>query len=182
MNLEENEIAKHIEGYEGLYLITNMGRIFGINRKMFLTPVIFKNYKNPSKDGYYCVKLCKNCKRNTFSIHRLIAIHFIENPNPTEYDMVDHKNGITTDNRIENLRWCNRQLNTRNSKKKQNTSSKYKGVCFYKQTKKWQSNIRIEKKLLVHLGYFDTEEEAAIAYNQYIIDNNLKEFFILNDI
>ena len=174
MNLQENEVAKHIIGYEGKYMITNLGRVWSIVKHKF-------NSIGNHTLGYKVVNLKVNGKQKTFLIHRLIAIHFIENPIPTEYNMVDHINRVKTDNRIDNLRWCNQSLNNRNMKKRKNTSSKFKGVILDKRDNKWQSEIKINK-VRKCLGRHFTEEEAAKAYNQYIIDNKLEEFFILNDI
>jgi hypothetical protein len=64
--------------------------------------------------------------------------------------------------------------------KQKNTSSKYKGVCFHKRKKIFQSNIRLNGQL-IYLGSFHIEKDAAIAYNNYIISNNLTHFN-LNDI
>lgn len=173
MNLEENEIAKHIEGYEGLYLITNFGRLWSVKSKKFMKLNVLQRRE------YLYVNLSKQSQKKHYYIHRLVAIHFVENSNPTEYNIIDHKNGNKIDNKSENLRWCNVQLNMRNTKKQNNTSSKYKGV--YLSFSKWQSEITINR-VKINLGRHKTEEEAAIAYNQYIIDNNLQEFFILNKI
>ena len=63
-----------------------------------------------NKDGYMQVNLCKNGKQKTFSVHRLLALHFI--PNPENKTEVDHINGIRHDNRLENLRWLTRKENS----------------------------------------------------------------------
>lgn len=63
--------------------------------------------------GYKEVALSKNGKTKTFLLHRLIALHFVENPN--NYPCVNHKNGIKCDNRIENLEWCTRSYNTKHA-------------------------------------------------------------------
>ena len=178
MNLEENEVAKPIEGYEETHIITSFGRVWSVKYKRYLGMYPIKN------GGYLRVALSKNKKPNNYLVHRLVAINFIENPKPSEYDMIDHINHNRTDNNIINLRWCNRELNGRNQIKQQNTSSRYKGVCYRKNrnaTNKWETKITINK-ICKSLGSYFTEEEAANAYNQYIIDNKLEEFFILNDI
>jgi hypothetical protein len=104
------EIFKDIIGYEGIYQISNLGNIKSLERlvnnhsnfKKRLKEKILK--KNISKTGYYVVDLKNNCNRKTLKVHRLIAIHFIENK--LNKCFINHINGIKTDNRIENLEWC----------------------------------------------------------------------------
>jgi hypothetical protein len=78
---------------------------------------------------------------------------------------VDHINGDKLDNRKSNLRVCTTGENARNRGKNKNGTSGYKGVHFYKAYRKWQSHIMHERKM-VWLGYFDTAEKAALAYNE----------------
>ena len=91
-------------------------------------------------------------------------------------DEIDHINGIRDDNRIENLRECTRSQNSANAPKRKSydgkiTSSKYKGVYWYKRYQKWKAQIGKDGKM-IHLGYFDSERDAAKAY-----DSKAKELF-----
>ena len=98
------EIFKEIEGYEGLYQISNLGNVkslkFGKERTL-----------KPAKDkgGYLYVGLCKEGKRKNHYIHRLVARAFL--PNPNNYPIINHKNEIKTDNRVENLEFCDAKYN-----------------------------------------------------------------------
>lgn len=97
----EGEIWKEIPQYEGLYIASNYGRIISLPRNTtsgkLLTPQL-------SKYGYYVQSLTKNGKRKLCRTNRLIALTFLSNPN--NLPMVNHINGIKTDNRDCNLEWC----------------------------------------------------------------------------
>jgi hypothetical protein len=93
---------------------------------------------------------------------------FIMDAKPGEE--VDHINGDTLDNRRKNLRICSRKNNQQNRYKAWGTSQ-YKGVSWYKRHSKWVAKIHQEGKP-THLGYFDSEIEAAQAY-----DTKAKELF-----
>lgn len=80
---------------------------------------------------------------------------------------IDHINQDSLDNRIENLRFCTRSENLRNRRKMKGCSSKYKGVT--KTYKGWRAQIVVNKKNY-HLGFYDNEMEAAIAYNNACLD------------
>jgi hypothetical protein len=80
----------------------------------------------------------------------------------------------------ENCRWTTQTIQNRNRRIGKDNTSGYKGVGYKKDIKLFEARIRVNKKLKF-LGYFQTPVEGAIAYNNYIIENNL-EGFILNEI
>ena len=152
------------------YSISNYGNVR--NNK---TGKILKACLNSK--GYNCVCLCNNGKK-TFKIHKLVGEAFLEKSE--ENIIIDHIDRNTLNNNVTNLRYVTYQINNRNTTKKKNCSSIYKGVSWYKQDKKWEANINIDRKK-IHLGRYNTEDEAGIAYNEYITNNQL-EGFVLNEI
>ena len=85
-----------IRGFEN-YSVTRDGKVFSHNRNKFIKYQI-------NNRGYCYVQLCNKKKRLTTSVHRLVALAFI--PNNDNNLEVNHKNGIKTDNKVENLEWC----------------------------------------------------------------------------
>jgi hypothetical protein len=76
---------------------------------------------------------------------------------------IDHKNRNPADNRWENLREATRQQNSHNQSKRKTNTSGLKGVRWKKANQKWRAEIRVDGKS-VHLGYFDSKEQASAAY------------------
>lgn len=104
----ENEIWKPVVGYEGRYEVSSRGRVRSLNYEGH-QGVVVEMKPTLSNFGYYRIGLRSGNKRKTFMVHRLVAEAFI--PNTGEKPFIDHINGIRTDNRVENLRWCTRKEN-----------------------------------------------------------------------
>lgn len=108
---------KPIKGYEGFYEISSLCRIRSLSRKVKSKSIgfavtkerILEPWMNRSV-GYYMVTLYKYGKNRKLLVHRLFAEAFI--PNPENKPCIDHINGIRSDNRVENLRWCTHKENT----------------------------------------------------------------------
>lgn len=106
-----NEEWVSINGYEGLYEVSTSGRVRSLPKKHGF---LLKNLriKKPviDKYGYYRMNLWKGGKRETVLVHRLVAKAFITNK--LNLKEVNHKNEIKTDNRVENLEWCDVRYNS----------------------------------------------------------------------
>ena len=95
-----------------------------------------------------------------------------------EHLQCDHKNHDGLDNRRCNIRLCTHAQNSYNKRPLANRTSKYKGVHWDKNAKKWQAQIKHNERV-IHIGYFDDQIDAALAYDDYAIDL-FQEFAYLN--
>lgn len=120
--------------------------------------------------GYYTTRINGIWYNN----HRIIYSIFY-NVNLCEDQFIDHIDRNRQNNNPNNLRVVTKSENNRNITKRKNTSSKYIGVAFHSRDGKFQAYIAVNKKSK-HIGYYDSESEAALAYNNYIIKNNLTHF------
>ena len=117
------EIWKDIEGYEGLYQISNYGRVKSLNYAKQGKEKILKD--RISNSGYKRVNLSKSGERKTYYVHRLVAETFI--PNPNGYSEVNHKDEDKSNNNIDNLEWCTSKYNSNYGTRNERQSEKMKG-------------------------------------------------------
>lgn len=165
-NIEEQR--KDIKGYEGLYLISNRGRVLSLYQ-----------YKRNSGSGYYIntrelkksisttgyekVGLTKNGRRKNYKIHRLVAKHFVANP--FNRDVVNHIDGDYLNNNADNLEWCTTAEN-----------------CIHALEEGLKGAFDIDKNSLEYL-YLDknmtpSEIGAIFGISRVPIDNKLKQYGI----
>lgn len=121
--MPEDEQWQPIEGFEGLYEVSDQGRVRSVDRyvkrrgegKVGGGGTCFYRGRvlslNQHRQGYRLVMLCKRCQEYVLPVHRLVAKAFCENPNG--YDTVDHINGDKSDNRASNLEWVTQSENLR---------------------------------------------------------------------
>jgi hypothetical protein len=167
----QKEVWLPIKGYEGAYEVSNLGKVKSLDRlvnyrhgkrriKGFsLNPIIKPN-------GYLVVNLYKNSKLNQKNIHQLIAETFLNHIPNGHTLVVDHINNIKSDNRLENLQVITHR---ENMSKDRSGVSKYTGVHFNKQSKKWKASINVGGKV-INLGSFDNEDKSGETYKNYLVD------------
>ena len=107
-----------IEPFSEYYEVSNLGRVRSIDREVRaynckrsyeVKGIMLKQKTN--KGGYKCVDVYANGKRKSFRVHRLVALAFVENPNPEEYSIINHKDENKQNNAYTNLEWCTVQYN-----------------------------------------------------------------------
>lgn len=161
-----NEIWKTIPGYND-YQVSNLGRVkslkgWGIKERIM--PGTLNSF------GYLAVGLSIKGKQKIWRIHQLVALAFLDHV-PNRKTVVDHINGIKTDNRLENLRIISNRKNTSLGYLKKETKSKYTGVGWHSSAKKWYAAIHYQGKR-IKLGYFDSEDQAGQVYQEKLKELN----------
>lgn len=103
------EIWKAVVGYEGKYEVSNLGRVASLSYDRTGERKILTPNAHPIKGHYRIVLYDFNGKRHTHQAHRLVAEAFI--PNPDNLPMINHKDEDPTNNRVNNLEWCDAKYN-----------------------------------------------------------------------
>lgn len=111
------EIWKDIDGYEGFYKVSNVGRVKSLDRLVngnhitcdfqYVKGKLLKLQRD--KCGYWRVNLRKNGVNKMFLVHRLVAKAFI--PNPNNFPYINHKDENPSNSNVNNLEWCTGQYN-----------------------------------------------------------------------
>ena len=160
------EEFRDIKGYEGMYQVSNLGRVKSLARKSSAGHnVQEKIRKTPvSSSGYPSVVLCKDGDKKMRTVHQLVAIAFLEHkPNGYKGLYVNHINFDRTNNNVTNLEITTARENT--NRKHLKSSSKYTGVCWVEPNNKWMAQIKINGKRK-YLGLFKCEIAASVAYQK----------------
>lgn len=151
---------KDIPGYECSYQASNMGYIKSLKygRELILKMATHKY-------GYKTVVLTKDGKQNSFSVHQLIAMAFLDHKPDGFGIVVNHIDNNPLNNRLDNLELVTQGTNTR-------THKTDVGISWNKREKKWVSLIRINGPQL-HLGYFKDKQEALDMYQKALANIHL---------
>lgn len=167
--MNQKEVWKDVKNHEGIYKVSNVGRVKSFKRNS--NGVIMSLLNNK---GYYQVKLSMYGKCKTRKVHQLVCESFLNHTPCGHKLVVNHINHNKLDNRAENLEIITQRENS--NKKHLKSTSKYIGVSWDKSRSKWFSRIRIKYKYK-YLGRFKTEKVASAVYQYELnkINNNLNK-------
>jgi len=154
--MEIKEIWKDVIGYENLYQISNLGRIKN-NRGKILKLKTDTNY-------YLSIRLSKLNRKKYYLIHRLVATHFL--PNPQNKSEIDHIDTNRQNNCVSNLRWVTKKENRNNPITLINYSKAKKGRVFSQETKDKMSKAKSKPIVQIHksgliIGVYDSAIQAS---------------------
>lgn len=161
-------------GYEGKYQVSNLGNVKSLNYHLTGKEQILRPRKN--EGGYIQVTLSKNGKCKTYKIHRLVLSTFNPCDNMDKLD-INHIDEVKTNNRLENLEWCDRSYNinhgTRNKRVAEKNTNGKKSVPIVqlsldgKFIKAWKSSHDAER-----IGGYKQTNIIQCCKNKYIREGN----------
>lgn len=183
------EIWKDIKGYEGIYIVSTLGRVKRLakdiselksKRKRVVTDRYITGHIS-KKDGYCRITLSKNGKSKCFLLHRIVAETFLENIENKE--QVDHINLDKGDNRVENLKWCTPSENQNNPLTKEKRVGENNPMYGRRHTSKTKRKISKKstmyllnnhpnKKAVICLTTNETFSSIKAAGEKYKVDNS----------
>ena len=126
---------RDVVGYEGLYMVSNCGRVKSLKFSNGKREKIMK--LSDRGNGYLRVSLSKDGESKHYNVHRLVAIAFI--PNPDNLPYVNHKDECKTNNNVDNLEWCTVEYNNTYGTAKERQAEKLRGRPCSEEAKKKQS-------------------------------------------
>lgn len=163
INDSDIETWKYVHGYEGIYQVSNLGRVRSVDRLLSdgrnRKGVMLKPYVD--KDGYKHVTLTANSTSKHYFVHRLVAEAFIENPNGLP--QINHKDETRDNNNVNNLEWCDARYNLVYGNHLSKISKKISGENHYAH-KLTESDVRMIRERYVP---FDKEFGQSAMARRY---------------
>lgn len=163
-----------IIGYEGLYRINRNGDIWSCKSNRLMKHSL-------NNQGYHCVCFYKEKNTKIYSIHRLLGIHFI--PNPDNLPEIDHIDRNPLNNNLENLRWVSKSTNQQNKGRYAKNKTGYKNISSLITKSKngfineyWVIQLRLFKCILSYPKNKYTLEDVVEFRNKIYIDNNIQRY------
>ena len=164
---------KDIKGYEGIYQVSDLGRVKSLHRvvshaKSGILTIKERMLKNiQDTKGYYQVRLSKDGKVTVKKVHQLVSIAFLNHQQCGFELVVNHKDFDKLNNKLDNLEITTQRINS--NQKHLKSTSEYIGVSFHNKSRKWYACISINMKTK-NLGYFINEYDAHLAYEKALKD------------
>ncbi len=178
--MNNKEEWRAIKGYEGYYEVSNKGRIKSLDRvvshplgeRKIKGRIMKQSYQVA---GYLKVKLSRDGIDKTYLIHTLVAVAFLNHTPDGHTLVVNHIDGVKTNNTPSNLEITTHRDNISNKFRKDRDylASNYPGVSKALKGKPWVSRIRDGSKV-IYLGTFDTEKQASKAYQKELSRISIK--------
>ncbi|PTH92302.1 hypothetical protein BU108_06300 [Staphylococcus xylosus] len=147
------EIWVDVIDYEGLYKVSNSGKVWSVRNKLML--------KQCYRKGYLLVTLNKNGNAKSCSVHRLVAMHFI--PLVKDKECVNHIDENKTNNNVENLEWCNHKENNHHGTRSLRVSYKMKNSLEVKKGREIAS-----KKLSIAIIGINIKDDSKLKFKSMI--------------
>jgi len=158
----DQEIWIDIVGWEGLYQVSNHGRVKSYDRILrsgrstsglrLRKGVILSQWLDSRGKGYYNVSLSKDYKLIRYCVHRLVAMAFL--PNPNNLPQVNHKDENPQNNHVSNLEWCTHKYNINYGTAMQRSGEKRRKPI-----------LQLDRETMTIIGKFNSIKEAAEQLN-----------------
>ena len=154
------EVWRDVEGYEGLYKVSNTGKILSLHTGKILKPF--------SKKGYQYVNLYRtgDGKKKDFTIHRLVCLAFL--PNPKNLPDVNHKDETRDNNDVLNLEWCTVAYNNNYGTRVERCTNTRRTNLYGTTDEETIERIRVEKEREYRIKYYEAnKEKIKESYKEY---------------
>lgn len=165
----ENELWIPVLGYEGIYEVSNFGRVRNILKfnNRILNPL-------KTRDGYFYLELSNNYIRKTKKLHKVVAESFLGEHKGLS---VNHIDGNKLNNHIDNLEIVSARENCAHRSLMSKKSSKYTNVTWDKQHQKWRAQVYINGKQN-YIGIFECEEKAYQKLCLFLHDKGINNKYV----